>query len=386
MATSTTSRIAQDSLSQPTLYLAFELGKNTWKLGFTIGMAQQPRERTIPAGALETLQKEITRAKQRFGLPEDACVVSCYEAGRDGFWLHRYLAAHGVTNHVIDSASIEVNRRQRRAKTDRLDVHKLLTMLLRHMAGERKVWSVVRVPSVEEEDRRQLHRELTTAKCDRTRLSNRIKGLLAGHGVQLVLQGDVDAQLDQLHQWDGSPLPPALLSRLKRAWQQVCFLTAHIQTLEAQRRAVLRRREDAVVDQVRQLFTLRGIGVNSAWLYVMEFFAWRDFQTPKQVGALAGLTPTPSQSGQSRRELGIAKAGNRHMRAMAIEIAWAWRRFQPTSALSQWYEQRFGHGSARLRKIGIVALARKLLIALWRFLKTGVLPEGAVPKAETLGQ
>jgi len=378
--------MTQDSLSQSTLYLAFELGKNTWKLGFTIGMAQQPRERTIPAGALETLQKEITRAKQRFGLPEDACVVSCYEAGRDGFWLHRYLAAHGVTNHVIDSASIEVNRRQRRAKTDRLDVHKLLTMLLRHMAGERKVWSVVRVPSVEEEDRRQLHRELTTAKCDRTRLSNRIKGLLAGHGLQLVLQGDVDAQLDQLHQWDGSPLPPALLSRLKRAWQQVCFLTAHIQTLEAQRRAVLRRREDAGVDQVRQLFTLRGIGVNSAWLYVMEFFAWRDFQTPKQVGALAGLTPTPSQSGQSRRELGIAKAGNRHMRAMAIEIAWAWRRFQPTSALSQWYEQRFGHGSARLRKIGIVALARKLLIALWRFLKTGVLPEGAVLKAETLGQ
>jgi transposase len=386
MATPTTPRMTQDSLSQSTLYLAFELGKNTWKLGFTIGMAQQPRERTIPAGALETLQKEITRAKQRFGLPEDACVVSCYEAGRDGFWLHRYLAAHGVTNHVIDSASIEVNRRQRRAKTDRLDVHKLLTMLLRHMAGERKVWSVVRVPSVEEEDRRQLHRELTTAKCDRTRLSNRIKGLLAGHGVQLVLQGDGDAQLDQLHQWDGSPLPPALLSRLKRAWQQVCFLTAHIQTLEAQRRAVLRRREDAVVDQVRQLFTLRGIGVNSAWLYVMEFFAWRDFQTPKQVGALAGLTPTPSQSGQSRRELGIAKAGNRHMRAMAIEIAWAWRRFQPTSALSQWYEQRFGHGSARLRKIGIVALARKLLIALWRFLKTGVLPEGAVLKAETLGQ
>jgi transposase len=386
MTTPTTPRMTQDSLSQSTLYLAFELGKNTWKLGFTIGMAQQPRERTIPAGALETLQKEITRAKQRFGLPEDACVVSCYEAGRDGFWLHRYLVAHGVTNHVIDSASIEVNRRQRRVKTDRLDVHKLLAMLLRHMAGERQVWSVVRVPSVEEEDRRQLHRELTTAKCDRTRLSNRIKGLLAGHGVQLALQGDVDAQLDQVHQWDGSPLPPALLSRLKRAWQQVCFLTTHIQTLDAQRRTVLRRSEDAVVDQVRQLFTLRGIGVNSAWLYVMEFFAWRDFQTPKQVGALAGLTPTPSQSGQSRRELGIAKAGNRHMRAMAIEIAWAWRRFQPTSALSQWYEQRFGHGSARLRKIGIVALARKLLIALWRFLKTGVLPEGAVLKAATLGQ
>ena len=131
MATPATPRIEQNPLLQPTLYLAFELGKNTWKLGFTIGMAQQPRERTIPAGALETFQQEITRAKQRFGLPEDARVVSCYEAGRDGFWLHRYLVAHGIQNHVIDSASIEVNRRQRRAKTDRLDVRKLLTMLLR---------------------------------------------------------------------------------------------------------------------------------------------------------------------------------------------------------------------------------------------------------------
>jgi transposase len=382
MATSAISRIEQDTLPQPTLYLAFELGQNTWKLGFTIGVAQQPRERTIPAGNVERLQQEVARAKQRFGLPEDAHVVSCYEAGRDGFWLHRYLVAQGVMNHVIDSASIEVNRRQRRAKTDRLDVHKLLTMLLRHMAGEKKVWSVVRVPNVEEEDRRQLHRELTTAKQDRTRTINRIKGLLAGHGVQLVLQGDVEAQLDQVHQWDGSPLPSALLRRLKRAWQHIGFLTAQIQTLEAERRTLLRRRADPVIDQGRQLFTLRGIGVNSAWLYVMEFFAWRDFQTPKQVGALAGLTPTPYQSGQSRRELGIAKAGNRHIRAMAIEIAWAWRRFQPDSALSQWYERRFGAGSARLRKLGIVALARKLLIALWRFLKTGVLPEGAALKME----
>jgi len=380
MATAVTSRIEQDTLPQPTLYLAFELGKDTWKLGFTIGMAQPPRERTIPAGDVARLQQEIARAKQRFGLLADAHIMSCYEAGRDGFWLHRYLVAQGITNHVIDSASIEVNRRQRRAKTDRLDVRKLLTMLLRHSAGEKKVWSVVRVPSVDEEDRRQLHREMQTAKQDRTRVINRIKGLLAGHGVQLALQGDVEAQLDQVQQWDGAPLPSALRTRLKRAWQQVGFLTAHIQTLEAERRALLRRREDPVIAQVRQLFTLRGIGINSAWLYVMEFFAWRDFQTPKQVGALAGLTPTPYQSGQARRELGIAKAGNRHIRAMAIEIAWAWRRFQPDSALSQWYERRFGAGSARLRKLGIVALARKLLIALWRFVKTGGLPEGAVLK------
>ena len=154
MAASVTSRIEQDTLAQPTLSLAFELGQDTWKLGFTIGVAQQPRERTIPAGDIVRVQQEIAQAKQRFGLPADARVVSCYEAGRDGFWLHRCLVAHGVQNYVIDSASIEVNRRQRRAKTDRLDVRKLLTMLLRHLAGERKVWSVVRVPSVEEEDRR----------------------------------------------------------------------------------------------------------------------------------------------------------------------------------------------------------------------------------------
>jgi transposase len=267
MAISATARIEQATLPQPSLFRAFELGKDKWKLGFTIGVAQLPRERTIAAGDVARLQQEIARAKQRFGLPADAPVVSCYEAGRDGFWRHRCLRAHGIQNHVSDSASIEVNRRQRRAKTDRLDVRKLLTMLLRHMAGERKVWSVVRVPSIEEEDRRQLHRDMLTAKRDRTRVINRIQGLFAGHGGQLALQGDVEAQLDQVHQWDGSPLPSALRTRLKRAWQQVGFLTAHLQTLEAERRALLRRREDPVLDQVRQLFTLRGIGVNSAWLY-----------------------------------------------------------------------------------------------------------------------
>jgi transposase len=279
MATPIRTRIEQETPPQSTLFLAFELGKNTWTLGFTIGVAQQPRERTIPARDVATVQQEITRAKQRFGLPEDARVMSCYEAGRDGCWLHHYLMAHSVENLVIDSASIEVNRRQRRAKTDRLDVRKLLTMLLRHSAGEKQVWSVVRVPSVDEEDRRQLHRDMRTAKQDRTRVINRMKGLLAGHGVQLALQGDVDAQLEQVQQWDGSPLPSALLCRLKRAWQQVGFLTAHIQTLEAERRALLHHSEDPVINQVRQLFTLRGIGVNSAWLYVMEFFAWRDFQS-----------------------------------------------------------------------------------------------------------
>jgi transposase len=382
MATPAATRMDQEATHHPTLFLAFELGVNTWKLGFTTGPAQRPRERSIPAGAVHVLHEEIARAKQRFELPDDARVVSCYEAGRDGFWLHRCLLASGVENLVVDSASIEVNRRHRRAKTDRLDVHKLLTMLLRHMAGERKVWSVVRVPSVADEDRRQLHRELLTTKRDRTRVINRMKGLLAGYGVRLALQGDVEAQLAQARQWDGSPLPAALQARLQREWQQVQWLTEQIVSLEAERRAVLRTSGEPVVEQVRQLATLRGIGVNSAWLFVMECFAWRDLQTPKQVGALAGLTPTPYQSGQASRELGITKAGNGYMRTMAVEIAWGWVRFQPESALTQWYQARFGRGSARLRKIGIVALARKLLIALWRFLNTGVPPAGAMLKVE----
>ena len=293
-----------------------------------------------------------------------------------------FLLSQGVENSVVDSASIEVNRRYRRAKTDRLDVHKLLTMLLRHTAGEKKVWSVVRVPSVVDADRRQRHRALLTTKRDRPRVINRIKGWLAGYGMRMALQGDVETQLDEVHQWDGTPLPTALRARLKREWQKVQGLTEQIGSLEAERRAELRTSEERALEQVRQLATLRGIGINSAWLFVMEFFAWRDVQTPKQVGALAGLTPTPSQSGQASRELGMTTAGKGSMRTMAIEIAWGWVRFQPQSTLTQWSQARFGQGSARLRNIGIVALARKLLIALWRFLKTGELPAGAVLKVE----
>ena len=212
-------------------------------------------------------------------------MVSCYEAGRDGFGLHRFLRSQGVENIVVDSASIEVNRRSRRAKTDRLDVHKLLTMLLRHGAGEKKVWSVVRVPSVVDEDRRQLHRELLTTKRDRTRVINRIKGLLAGYGIRMALQGDGETQLEEVRPWDGSPLPAAWRARLQREGQKVQQLTEQVGGLEAARRAEWRASEERGMEQVRQGATLRGIGVKSAWLFVREFFAWRDLQTPKQVGA-----------------------------------------------------------------------------------------------------
>jgi transposase len=381
MTTTAATRVFQSTAAAPVLHLAFELGQAKWKLGFTTGLGQRPRERTIGARDLPTLAQEIRRAQERFGLPADAGVVSCYEAGREGFWLHRWLVSQGIASHVVDSASIEVNRRRRRAKSDRLDVGKLLYQLVRYLAGERKVWSVVRVPTVAEEDQRQLHRELLTAKRDRARVTNRMKGLLATQGIVVEVGAGFLGELAALELWDGTALPLGLRGRLEREWAKVEVFTGQIRQLEGEREEQLRSGTAPAVELVRRLLRVRGIGVNSAWLYVMEFFGWRQFRNRREVGGLAGLTPTPYQSGEMSREQGIAKAGNRYIRAMAIEIAWGWLRFQPESALSRWYQERFGQGSSRIRRIGIVALARRLLVALWRYLETGAVPEGAVLKA-----
>jgi transposase len=363
------------------VYLAFELGVEEWKLAFTKGSGDKPWVRVTPARDLKRLAREIAAAKKLFALSEITPVRSCYEAGRDGFWLHRYLVTVGIDNRVVDSSSIEVNRRQRRAKSDRLDARKLLAMLVRYHAGESKVWSVVRIPTVEEEDRRQLHRELRTLKKERTRVKNRVQGLLATQGLRLPKGRDLTAVLAELRLWDGATLPAGLRARLQREWAHAEFLHATIRDLERERQQALKHDRGRAIDQVRQLLHLRGIGPNGAWVYVNEFFAWRQFRNRKEVGAAAGLTPTPYQSGDRTRDQGISKAGSRHIRTVAIEMAWCWLRYQPGSRLSQWYQERFERGGTRVRKIGIVALARKLLIDLWRFLEQGVVPEGAVLKA-----
>lgn len=378
---SETTTASQYTANHSHLYMAFELSHSQWMLGFTVGFGQKPRQRTIPARDLLALEQEIQLAKQRLGRPEDAQVVSCYEAGRDGFWLHRYLTSIGIANLVVDSASIEVNRRAKRAKTDRLDLEKLLTMLMRYHLGEKKLWSVVHVPTPAAEDNRHIHRELTDLKAQRTQHTNRIKGFLANQGIHLKIQSDFPDRIQQLHLWNGDPLLPGLQARLQREYQRMQLVQTQIKALEAERLQAIRHSLQHEVDQVRQLMRLRGIGINSAWLYVMEFFAWRNFRNRREVGALAGLTPMPHQSGEDAREQGISKVGNRHIRAMAIEIAWGWLRFQPQSELSRWYQRRFGHGSKRLRKIGIVALARKLLVELWRYLESGTVPPGAVLKS-----
>jgi transposase len=370
-----------DTTTERVLFMAFELSEKTWKLGFTTGHGQKPRERTVAARHQARLLQEIAQAKRRFGLPETAPVVSCYEAGREGFWLHRFLHAQGITNQVVDSSSIEVNRRKRRAKSDGLDVRKLLSMLMRYAQGERDVWRVVHVPSVAAEDERHLHRDLETLKQERASTTTRIKGLLSSQGLRLTNLNKFPAQLDALRLWDGSEIPSGLRRRLLRVWAHHQFLSEQIAALEAERRALLQSSEDASLEQVRQLMHLKGIGINGAWLLVMELFGWRELKNRREVGGLAGLTPTPYQSGESAREQGITKSGNRHVRWMTTELAWSWIRYQPESALSCWFRERFGSGGKRLRRIGIMAVARKLLIALWRFLNTGVVPEGAELKA-----
>jgi transposase len=360
--------------------MACELSEKTWKLGFTTGHGQKPRERNVPARHQERILDEIAQAKRRLGLPETAPVISCYEAGRDGFWLHRFLQAHGITNQVVDSSAIEVSRRRRRAKSDGLDVRKLVTMLIRYHQGEDKVWQVLKVPSVEGEDQRHLHRDLETLKQERASTTHRIKGLLSSQGLQVTSLSKLPEQLDAMRLGDGSPLPPGLRQRVLRVYAHHTFLSEQIAAVDAQRRALLRTSQEVSLDKVRQWMLLKGIGINGSWLLVMEFFAWREFKNRREVGGLAGFTPTPYQSGESAREQGITKSGNRHVRWMTTELAWCWLRFQPESALSVWFRERYGSGGKRLRRIGIVAVARKLLIALWRFLETGVLPEGAVLK------
>lgn len=363
--------------TESVLYLALELGDAKWKLGFSIGLGQKPRRRTIDGRDLSALQREMAAAKLRFRLPETSSVRSCYEAGREGFWLHRYLVSKEVENLVVDSSSIEVNRRSKRTKTDKLDVGKLLTMLIRYHLGEHKLWSVVHVPSEEAEDMRHLHRQLNSCKKDRTRHRCRISGLLASQGVRLPVTADFLERLRTVPMWDGEPLSPGLRGRLEREYAALKYVEQQIDLLEAERQALIDTSDHPSIQKVRALMKLKAIGPNSSWLFVMEFFGWRKFRNRRQVGGLAGLAPTHYQSGAELREQGISKAGNRLVRAMAIEIAWAWVRYQPDSELTRWFQQRFGQGGKRMRKVGIVALARKLLVALWRYLETGEIPAGA---------
>jgi transposase len=363
------------------LYFAFELSRKNWKLGFSDGRMPQIRQVTIGSGDLAACRGEIEKAKQRFGMKASARVGSCYEAGREGFWLHRALTEMGVENIVVDAASIEVNRRQRRAKTDRMDVQKLVRQLVRYWRGEHDVWRIVRVPSAEDEDRRQLHRQLEVLKEERKRHRVRIQSLLYTQGIDAIVGRDFLKRLEQLRCWNQQPISGELKRRIEGEYHRLQLVEVQIREIKkSQAERLKAANKDAVMEKVRRLQQLVGIGMGSSWVFVMELFGWRSFHNRREVAGAIGLTPTPYNSGDSVREQGISRAGNHRVRKLAIEIAWCWLRLQPDSYLSQWYKQRFAGGGARMRRIGIVAMARRLVIDLWRYLELGTVPKRAVAR------
>jgi transposase len=360
--------------------MALELSARRWQLAFGLGLATPSRRRTIAAGDRAALQQEIAAAKQRFGLAATAAVRSCYEAGRDGFWVHRLLATDGVTNVVVDSASIEVNRRQRRAKTDRLDADALLRRLIRYWLGERDQWKVVHVPTVEMEDARHAARAIATLVGERTRYRSRIHGLLATQGVRVRITPGWEARLATLTNPEGQSVPPGVLARVTLAVRLLRVIDAELREARRLQQARVRAAATPAAARTARLQQLKGLGVGSAAMLATEVFA-RDLRNRRQVGALSGLVAVPYHSGAAGHDQGISRAGLRQVRRVIVELAWSWGRWQPESALTRWYLARFGAGGPRLRRIGIVALARKLLIALWRYSEQGIVPTGAVLRA-----
>jgi transposase len=363
------------------LYMALELSDRTWKVLFAVASGRR-RERSVAARDIAGLLAEIAEAKRKLGVSPNASVVSCYEAGRDGFWLHRALEANGVESLVVDSSSIEVPQRARRKKTDRLDLVKLMALLVRYAGGERGVWSVVRVPDVEVEDVRQLSRGIDRLKCERGRHIARLKSLLVKEGIAGLRIGGADwaERVGQVRLWDGSRLRPRLLHELILEGERLALVERQLALLKAEREALVAKSDSRIAGATRRLRELGAIAEESSFVFSTEVLGWRTFANRRELAGALGVTGTPFNSGGSVHEQGISKAGNKRMRAMLIEIAWCWLRYQSKSALSRWFQRRFAKGNARLRRIGIVALARKLLVALWRYLEEGLVPEGATLK------
>ena len=371
--------ITEINATQARLYLAIELSRKNWKLGFSDGSATRARIRTISARDFQKLGEEIRQAKKHFQLAPEVATVSCYEAGREGFWIDRALAERGIRNVIVDAASIDIQRRKR-AKTDRLDAESLVRKLVRYDGGERDVWSVVRVPSPEAEDARQLHREMGVLQRERQQHRMRIQSLLFTQGVDVQVTAKLMGHLEQLRCGTGRPLPEGLRERIGREYTRLKAAEQDLRMLKKQQQARLKQAKTGAMEKVRLLQQLCGIAMKSSWVFVMELFGWREFSNRREVAAALGLTPMPYNSGDSAREQGISRAGNRRVRAMAIEIAWSWLKYQPQSELSRWYQRRFGSGAPRQRRIGIVALARRLMIDLWRYVEKGILPAGAQKK------
>lgn len=378
-----TTRPTVGSVSEAVLYVAFELAKKQWKLALTSGFGVTPLVRNVASGDLRAVERVLAQALVRLGVPAAASVVSCYEAGRDGFWIHRALTQLGVTNRVVDSASIEVNRRKRRTKTDRVDALKLVAMLVRVCLGEKHVWQEVRVPSVADEAARQVSRERTALTQEQTRLRNQINSYLATWGCVVSARArQVPRWWTTVRDWTGAPLPVEVQARIARSDTRLAVLAEQIATIETQQKTATRAAQpDSALGQLVQL---KGIATTSAAVLLGEGLVWRDFQNRRQIGGLLGFAPTKYNTGETTRDQGISRAGNPRLQSISIQLAWSWVRWQPASSLTRWFKDHFG-ARKRERRVGIVAVARKLIIALWRYVTRGLVPEGAILKTASLG-
>src|SRR6266581_3219137 len=359
--------------ARETVYAAIELSKKTWMISIARPDRDQPSIHRITGGNFSELVGRLRTAAKNFGR-----ILVCYEAGYDGFWLARLLTKVGIECRVLDPASIQVNRRARRVKTDRIDVLALLRALIATDRGERHVCAIVRVPSVEEEDARRSHRERQRLVRERTGHINRIKGLLFAQGIRDIKPKLRRTRIDfaALETAEGHPLPDRLRRELEREYARLALIEAQLREVEKERDTA--DAQDPVVERKRQmLVAVRGVGGTSAAILAREVFA-RSFASRRQLGSYLGLTPSAYDSGSVTRSQGISKAGNSWARRILIEVAWLWRKYQPASPLSNWYIQKTTGQSSRIRRIMLIALARKLAISLWRYVETGLVPEGVV--------
>jgi transposase len=373
--------------SENIVYVSIELSVSSWLVAARLPNTEKLRLHRLKGGDTAALLRVIaelrSRASAKLGGPAD--VACCFEAGRDGFWLHRLLTAHGVAAYVLEPTSILVNRRARRAKTDRLDAEGMLRVLAAWLGGDRQVCSMVRVPSPDEEDAKRPHREREHLVQDKLRIENRIEALLFTQGIRgRPSLRSWERDVAELRTGDGRALPQLLRTELDRLRRRLTLVLELIRELEADRAKILEETEaaDTVVSKIIALQRIRGVGENFAAVLVREVF-YRSFANRRQLASYVGITPMPYQSGGMDRDRNISRAGNPRARTTMIQLAWLWLRYQPDSALATWFRERVGTLKGRTRRIAIVAMARKLLIALWRYVETGVVPDGSTLSAET---
>jgi transposase len=367
------------------IFVSLELSRSTWLItSLSPGVGEKLSKHSVPAGDATALLARLDLLKQKASLRtgRQFPMIVIQEAGLDGFWVHRVLENTGVESHVVDPASILTSRRHRQAKTDRIDGETLVRTLLAYKRGEPRVCSMVRVPTPDQEDRRRICRERKALLTERIGHTNRIKGLLCTQGVfnYNPLLRDRRARLEALQTGDGRPLPDRMKAQISRELDRIELIIAQLKAVEAERDLLLEKEQATPTAPTVMLSQLKGIGPQIATLLWSEAL-YRHFDNRRQVAAYAGLAPTPWKSGSIDHEQGVSKAGNPRLRTVMIQVAWLWTRHQPNSALTLWFKDRVERNSGRMRKTAIVALARKLLVAFWKYVTSGVVIEGAVTQA-----